>query len=569
MNDNDILGFEEKIVESFVLENFDDFAARKESFLTHILEMDKELKLILNNDLVLSLERIISLMPFPLTIVYEPYYVDRIYRDEYYTYYSKKHFGISRNTKRFIFFKGCYYKESFLDGCNDKQQDIERDLIGMVVIKPTQTIGRMLISPFLLNIPSCYVRTTKFEISVLGRIYTVDAFPLSGQDSEVMTCAEVNMWQIMEYFGSRYSDYRTLLPSEMLDLITITSDVRMLPSDGLTVEQESHLFKNSGLSPKIYYKWLQYDGRKYVETYEPYLESPSLEEILHFYVESGIPVLINLREKGNKEGINHSITCIGHAVNTTLDKLEAVDFSEEDHEEKQEKQGKILIDKTKNTEYNELSVLKSWSAVSGYVIMEDHSTPYQVRRLDNLRFGNDGDGILYEIESFVVPLYKHVFMAAEDAYKIAIDLIDESRDSIGECLYRKSKSETKEIIIRLFLTTSRAYKQFRVTSTRSLNEKVFFSQVAYPKFIWICEYGTLDAYRNHKAVGEFVIDATASKNSSPVISIRHGDSITYRGPSDPEEYVKLRRDLPIESEFKVFEENNLKLTNMKGGRHHG
>lgn len=160
-------------------------------------------------------------MPFPLTIVYEPYYVDRIYRDEYYTYYSKKHFGISRNTKRFIFFKGCYYKESFLDGCNDKQQDIERDLIGMVVIKPTQTIGRMLINPFLLNIPSCYVRTTKFEISVLGRIYTVDAFPLSGQDSEVMTCAEVNMWQIMEYFGSRYSDYRTLLPSEMLDLITI------------------------------------------------------------------------------------------------------------------------------------------------------------------------------------------------------------------------------------------------------------------------------------------------------------------------------------------------------------
>ena len=160
-------------------------------------------------------------------------------------------------------------------------------------------------------------------------------------------------------------------------------------------------------------------------------------------------------------------------------------------------------------------------------------------------------------------------MAAEDAYKIAIDLIDESRDSIGECLYRKSKSETKEIIIRLFLTTSRAYKQFRVTNTCSLNEKVFFSQVAYPKFIWICEYGTLDAYRNHKAVGEFVIDATASKNSSPVISIRHGDSVTYRGPSDPEEYVKLRRDLPIESEFKMFEENNLKLTNMKGGRHHG
>lgn len=569
MNDNAILEFEEKIVESFVLENFDDFASTDKSLLAHILEMDDELDLILNDDLICSLKKIISLMPFPLTIVYEPYYVDRIYRDEYYTYYSKKHFGISRNTKRFIFFKGCYYKENFFDSCNDKQRDIEKNLIGTVVIKPTQTIGRMLISPFLLNIPSCYVRTTKFEISVLGRIYSVDAFPLSGQDSEVMTCAEVNMWQIMEYFGSRYSDYRTLLPSEMLNLITITSDVRMLPSDGLTVEQESHLFKNSGLSPKIYYKWLQYDGRKYVETYESYLKSPSLEEILHFYVESGIPILINLREKGNKEGINHSITCIGHAINPTLDKLDVVDFSEEDHEDKQEKQGKYLIDKTKNAEYNKLIVLKSWSAVSGYVIMEDHSTPYQVKRLDDLRFGDGGEGILYEIESFVVPLYKHVFMAAEDAYKITIDLIDESKNSISECLYRKGKPETKEIVIRLFLTTSRAYKQFRVANACSLNEKVFFSQVAYPKFIWICEYGTLDAYRNHRAIGEFVIDATAAQNSSPVISIRHGDSITYRGPSDPEEYVKLRRDIPIESEFKMFEENNLKLTDMKGGRHHG
>ena len=566
MNDNDILEFEEKIVESFVLENFDDFASTDESFLAHILKMDEELNLILNDDLICSLGKIISLMPFPLTIVYEPYYVDRIYRDEYYAYYSKKHFGISRNTKRFIFFRNCYFKEDFLDGSNDKQQKIESDLIGMVVIKPTQTIGRMLISPFLLNIPSCYVRTTKFEIAVLGRIYTVDAFPLSGQDSEVMTCAEVNIWQIMEYFGRRYSDYRTLLPSEMLELITTTSDVRMLPSDGLTVEQESHIFKNSGLSPKIYYKWLQYEGRKYVETYESYVKSPSLEEILHFYVESGIPILINLREKGNKEGINHSITCIGHAIDESLDKFDAVDFSEEDHEGNQ---GKSLIDKIKNTEYNGLTVLKSWSAVSGYVIMEDHSMPYQVKTLDNLRFGDRGEGILYEIESFVVPLYKHVFMAAEDAYKIAIDLIDESKDSISECLYRRGKPEIKEIVIRLFLTTSRAYKQFRVTNTCSLNEKVFFSQVAYPKFIWICEYGTLDAYRNHKAVGEFVIDATASKNSSPVISIRHGDSITYRGPSDSEEYVKLRRDIPIESEFKMFEQNNLKLTNMKGGRHHG
>lgn len=566
MENDNILEFEEQIIECYVLESVNDFASIDKSFLTFISTMDKELNSILNSELIVALEKIISLMSFPLTIVYEPYYVDRIYRDEYYAYYSRKHFGISRNTKRLIFFKNCYFKENFIDTNDDVQKNIEEDLIGMVVIKPTQTIGRTLISPFQLNIPFCYVRTTKFEISILGKIYTIDAFPLSGQDSEVMTCAEVNMWQIMEYFGTRYSNYRTLLPSEMLDLITMTSDVRLLPSDGLTVEQESHVFKNNGLSPKIYYKWLQFDGNRYVETYKPYLKSPSLEEILHFYVESGIPVLINLREKGNKEGINHSITCIGHAMNDSLVQLNKVDFDEEDHSGNKEN---ILVDKKKNCEYNELTVLKSWSAVSGYVIMEDHSTPYQIRSWDSLIFGDGENAILYEIESFVVPLYKHVFMAAEDAYKIAIDIIDESRDSIVECLRKKGNGKVEEIVIRLFLTTSRAYKQFRTANTCSINERVFFSQVAYPKFIWVCEYGSLDTYVNHKAVGEFVIDATAFKNSSPVISMRHGESITYRGPNDPEEYAGLRRDIPIESEFMMFEQNNLKLTNKKGGHHHG
>ena len=95
MDNNDILGFEEEIVESFALENFDDFASTDESFLAHVSKMDDALKLILNDNLVQSLKQIINLMPFPLTIVYEPYYVDRIYRDEYYTYYSKKPFGIS------------------------------------------------------------------------------------------------------------------------------------------------------------------------------------------------------------------------------------------------------------------------------------------------------------------------------------------------------------------------------------------------------------------------------------------------------------------------------------------
>lgn len=91
-------------------------------------------------------------------------------------------------------------------------------------------------------------------------------------------------------------------------------------------------------------------------------------------------------------------------------------------------------------------------------------------------------------------------------------------------------------------------------------EKVFYSQIALPKFIWVCEYGTSKTYMNHKILGEIVLDATSAKHHifESVISVRNGDSVTYRGPADPNSYVHLRRKLPMEKEFAMYEENNLK-----------
>lgn len=558
MSHKQIIKFNERVVESYVLKKIEDFDITKGNFLSRIRKTDKELNAILTRKLIENLKKILELIPFPLTIIYEPYYVDRVYRDEYYAFYSKKHFDISRNTKRLIFFSGCYYKKDFLDNNREIHEKIEKDLIGMLVIKPTQTIGRMLINPFYLNLPYCYIRTTKFELLVLGKAYELEAFPFSGQDSEVMTCAEVNMWQILEYFGCRYNNYKTLLPSEMLELITEISDVRLLPSDGLTVEQESRIFKKNGLAPKIYYKRAESDNGTYFETYEQYSWEPTFEEILHFYVESGIPILLNLREKDNVEGENHSVTCIGHSINNRNVEMKPVDFSDEN-----------FIDNGKVSSYNKINILKSWSNIDGYVIMEDHSAPYQIRSWDDLRFDESEDGIVYEIESFVVPLYKHVFMAAEDAYEMSVKWIINSMETIIECLEERREGVSHEIVIRLFLTTSRSYKQFRISNADSIQERVFFSQAMYPKFVWVCEYGTVDTFNNHRAIGEFVLDATSSKHNVPVISIRHAGAITYRGPLDPVDYVLYRRDIPIGNEFNIFEQNNLKATKMKGDCNNG
>ena len=192
--------------------------------------------------------------------------------------------------------------------------------------------------------------------------------------------------------------------------------------------------------------------------------------------------------------------------------------------------------------------------------MEGQSSPYQIKSLDELKFSEKENAIEYEIESFVVPLYKHVFMAAEDAYEIAVDLLDRSYYCVVEGLSRNGLNPPYELVIRLFLTTSKSYKNFRINSAVTENEKVFYSQIALPKFIWVCEYGTSKTYMNHQILGEIVLDATSAKHHifESVIAVRNGVSVTYRVPADSNSYVHMRRKLPMEKEFAMYEENNLK-----------
>ena len=224
------------------------------------------------------------------------------------------------------------------------------------------------------------------------------------------------------------------------------------------------------------------------------------------------------------------------------------------------------LDKDNIVKYNKISVLKSWSGYKRYVMMEDHSAPYQVKELGNLIFsdflGDDQTPIAWEIESFVAPLYKHVFLAAEDAYEISLKLIQDNFEDICKAIACDLKNDIPQIIIRLYLTTSKSYKNFRIQkaagkSERNLTEKLFFSQVDYPKFLWICEYSTVDMYSQHRAIGEFVLDATSSKDYS-IISIRHGEKVTYRSPVGDKDDAYVPTELKLPETFAIYESNNLK-----------
>lgn len=209
---------------------------------------------------------------------------------------------------------------------------------------------------------------------------------------------------------------------------------------------------------------------------------------MHFYVESGIPVLINLREKGNKEGDNHCITCIGHALKENIGKNYIGE--RDDFLSRMQTTKKYLIDNDDKTEYNRLNLIGSWVNCFGYVILEDHSSSYQIKSLDDLKFSEKENAIEYEIESFVVPLYKHVFMAAEDAYEIAVDLLDRSYYGVVEGLNRNGLNPPYELVIRLFLTTSKSYKNFSEIVQLQKMRKFFIARLRYQNL-----YGSVSMVR--------------------------------------------------------------------------
>ena len=83
---NELIDFEPQMLETVTLDCENDFGG----FLQIVSETDSEMKNILSPVIEEGLKELVKLMPFPLTIVYDRYYVDSIYRDEYYNEDSEK-----------------------------------------------------------------------------------------------------------------------------------------------------------------------------------------------------------------------------------------------------------------------------------------------------------------------------------------------------------------------------------------------------------------------------------------------------------------------------------------------
>ena len=316
-----------------------------------------------------------SKINFPMTLYIEQFCNDKDYSDIFYNFYSSKFQFPSKYTKRLMFFEGVIKKEDILN----QDFNLEDRLIGIMVLRPIKNqIGKVLINPQKLKIDG-FIRTTSLEIGCCGRKMCLESFPFSAQDSEFMSCAETTLWSILNYYGTRYPEYKTALPHEIVKISDENGYQRVLPSSGLNYMMSSLILKKFGFASKIYYRLIENKTEE---------SEINFKRWFHYYVESGIPIMVGIKFEG--ENIGHAISCVGH--------------------------GKIHVDLNRSYKIDNFEIYNSADFIHEYIYMDDNRIPFEISEFD--KFNTELRGCEQTIKAIDVKLANE-----EDFYTEYLDNI--------------------------------------------------------------------------------------------------------------------------------------------------
>jgi len=414
---------------------------------------------------------------------YETDYVDRVFRDSFYSYYSSKLNDYKRNCIKVSLFNCKVDYSSFRN--SEKVEKLKKQYLGFFIIRPTepQIIGRSVISPAALKINNFLTCVANIPSTANSIKFDSVGFPHSSQDTETITCAETTIWAIMEYFGNKYPDYKHVLPSKIITTLRNVSNERQLPSHGLQVHQMSYALKEFGFGTKIYSR-------------EEY--GIEFERLLSCYIESGIPLIVALdNDKYRKSPgadtlvkyVGHALLCTGHVhiENYMIDSLLKIHSSYSNINN---------LANNKNIQLFDLDDIQKQ-----FVFIDDNCPIYQKCLLNTpATHYNDISWNICEISYFIVPLYQKVYLEAFHAKNFVLGFLIDSPFSLDNNL---------NITIRTFLTSSRSYKQY-VATNELLNEeaKDEILEQKMPKFIWVTELSTKELLKTDKVNGLVILDAT-------------------------------------------------------------
>jgi hypothetical protein len=429
-------------------------------------------------------------------LVIEAPYVDRVFRNSYYNYFSTKLGSYNKDCIKVSIFDKEITAEDFRN--KDRFGFLMVNFKGFFVVRPTlpQIFGRSVINPSALkkrNFNTCF---SNISTTVNGVKLQVGGFPHSSQDSETITCAETTIWAIMEYFSHRYSEYQPVLPSKIIQILNKVSTERQVPSRGLAIQQISYALREFGFGTMVYSRD-QYGDE--------------FESILSCYIESGIPLVIAVQNQPPHQLIGHALICVGHehVDAEMMGDLTPILISNRNLE------GKL---KSKNiTIYDNDTLRKK------FVFVDDNHPVYQKAFIDNPTGHYSTQAWRNcRVTNFVVPLHPRIYLEAYAAKKFVISFLVDGVVSL---------SDNTEIVLRFYLTSSRSYKDYlSFNATFDENIKDIIVEIPMPKFIWIAELSNKALAAENKSDGLMILDATEPNvfdNKPLIIAAFQGHLVKY------------------------------------------
>jgi hypothetical protein len=405
---------------------------------------------------------ILSLVEFP--------YNDKVYRDDFYHYFSTKHRELPRNAIRVSLFEKTINLSDFRN--SGTLEKLQESYLGFIIIRPTEPnlTGRSIIHPKALknnNFRICC--SNEFSSAINCIKLSAEGFPHASQNEESTTCAETSVWALMEYFGFKYAEYRPLLPSQIRRILSKQVQERQLPSRGLNTDQISYVLKKMGFGVKTYER-NTYGDREF-------------NRIIAYHVESGIPVVASIFN----DNIGHAVLIVGHE--------ELKPYS-------------VRLCQVSDKSPSGMCIYDTAEVPKQYVFIDDNSIPYKLGTLDEpLKHYNNSLFQGVKIENIIVPLYHKVYNDAEKARNFCLTLINDD--------FFRFKEQIDPIVFRFFLASSRSFKN-KIANDSSFGNliKEIILRRPMPKFIWVAEITDKNSYEQKKALGMIILDATEANHYS-------------------------------------------------------
>ncbi|WP_236391384.1 hypothetical protein [Chitinophaga filiformis] len=426
---------------------------------------------IYDNILVESIRKLKSTVHF----VIEAPYVDSMYRDSYYSYFATKLKDYKKDCIRLSFFDGQLTVNDFREQAG--LSTLQERYRGFMVLRPTvpSVIGRSVISPEALQDDDFLCLTSSYPSSVHSVKLVANGFPHSSQDAEMISCAETSIWAIMEYFSSRYADYRPAPPSMIMDVLKNRSNVRQIPTEGLQTGQIGFAIREFGLATKIY-------SRRE-------LGDAIFRQVFSTYTESGLPLVVAMDNDHQIGNVAHALIAIGRA-RTTDELIDNLAVTEELNP-----YFKSIIN------HKGIQFFDNDDIPRKFVFIDDNMPPYQLQHFETpaLHY-NEPDWNACRISEFIAPLHPRMYLEAVAAKIYIKEVLLGGTFAIGN---------GAEIFLRLFLTSSRSYKDYLVRDARfKTNIGEYIMEMLMPEFIWVAEISDKANIKQKQAFGLFILDAT-------------------------------------------------------------